>query len=98
MNPITFVIVNVALIVILYGGRLKVDTGTLTKGEVIALTKLHVSNSSGAREVRKPCRVDDQIRGQVQSVLTIFYRLKRIWSKELKRFIWKVKWRWRLKT
>lgn len=38
MNPITFVIVNVALIVILYGGASKVDTGTLTKGEVIALT------------------------------------------------------------
>ena len=38
MNPITFVIVNVALIVILYGGAFKVDTGTLTKGEVIALT------------------------------------------------------------
>ena len=38
MNSITFVIVNVALIVILYGGAIKVDTGTLTKGEVIALT------------------------------------------------------------
>lgn len=38
MNPITFVIVNVALIVILYRGAIKVDTGTLTKGEVIALT------------------------------------------------------------
>ena len=38
MNPITFVIVNVALIVILYGGAIKVDAGTLTKGEVIALT------------------------------------------------------------
>lgn len=38
MNPITFVIVNVALIVILYGGAIKVDIGTLTKGEVIALT------------------------------------------------------------
>ena len=38
MNPITFVIVNVALIVILYGGAIKVDTGTLTKGKVIALT------------------------------------------------------------
>ena len=38
MNPITFVIVNVALIVILYGGAIRVDTGTLTKGEVIALT------------------------------------------------------------
>ena len=38
MNPITFVIVNVALIVILYGGAIKVDTGTLTKGDVIALT------------------------------------------------------------
>ena len=38
MNPITFVIVNVALIVILYGGAIKVDTGTFSKGDVIALT------------------------------------------------------------
>ena len=38
MNPITFVIVNVALMVILYNGAIKVDTGTLTKGDVIALT------------------------------------------------------------
>ena len=38
MNPITFVIVNVALIVILYSGAIKVDTGTLSKGDVIALT------------------------------------------------------------
>ena len=38
MNPITFVMVNVALIVILYGGAIKVDTGTLSKGDVIALT------------------------------------------------------------
>ncbi len=38
MNPITFVIVNVALIVILYGGAIKVDTGALSKGDVIALT------------------------------------------------------------
>ena len=38
MNPITFIIVNIALIVILYNGAIKVDTGTLTKGEVIALT------------------------------------------------------------
>ena len=38
MNPITFVSVNVALIVILYGGAIKVDTGTLSKGDVIALT------------------------------------------------------------
>lgn len=38
MNPITFVIVNVALMVILYNGAIKVDTGTLSKGGVIALT------------------------------------------------------------
>mgnify|MGYP000863515027 CR=1 FL=1 len=38
MNPITFVIVNMVLIVILYSGAIKVDTGTLSKGDVIALT------------------------------------------------------------
>ena len=37
MNPITFVIVNVALIVILYGGAIKVDTGPCSKGTVLLL-------------------------------------------------------------
>ena len=36
---------EVALIVILYGGAIKVDTGTLTKGSH-CFNKLHVSNSS----------------------------------------------------
>lgn len=37
LNPITFVIVNSALIIILYSGSVKIDTGVLTKGELIAI-------------------------------------------------------------
>ncbi len=37
MNPVTYIIVNVATISIIWIGGLQVDTGNLTQGEVIAL-------------------------------------------------------------
>ena len=37
MNPITYIIVNVATIVLIYTGAVQVDEGILTRGEVIAL-------------------------------------------------------------
>lgn len=37
MNPLTFVIVNLAMIILIYSGALKVDAGTLKPGQVIAL-------------------------------------------------------------
>lgn len=37
MNPITYVIVNGAIVVLLYTGAVRVDTGVLTQGEVVAL-------------------------------------------------------------
>ena len=37
MNPVTFIIVNVATIVLIYTGAVQVDEGILTQGEVIAL-------------------------------------------------------------
>lgn len=36
-NPITFVIVNAATIVLIYTGALRVDSGLITQGEVVAL-------------------------------------------------------------
>ena len=36
-NPITFVIINVATIVLLYSGAVRVDEGTITQGQVVAL-------------------------------------------------------------
>ena len=36
-NPITFVIVNAATIVLIYTGALRVDSGMITQGEVVAL-------------------------------------------------------------
>ena len=37
MNPVTFIIVNAATIVLIYTGAVQVDEGILTQGEVIAL-------------------------------------------------------------
>lgn len=37
MNPVTYVIVNLAIVVIVWTGGVQVDTGVLTQGEVVAL-------------------------------------------------------------
>ncbi|MDE6167591.1 MAG: ABC transporter ATP-binding protein/permease [Acetatifactor sp.] len=37
MNPVTYVIVNGAIVVLIYTGALQVDAGRLSKGEVIAI-------------------------------------------------------------
>lgn len=37
MNPLTYVVVNVGIIILLNFGAIKVDTGVLTQGQVIAL-------------------------------------------------------------
>ncbi len=37
MNPVTYVIVNIALVVLLWTGALQVDSGRITQGEVVAL-------------------------------------------------------------
>lgn len=37
LNPITYVIVNLSIVLIIYVGGLRVDTGKLTQGEVISL-------------------------------------------------------------
>lgn len=37
LNPLTFIIVNTAIIILIYTGALKVDSGILTQGQVIAL-------------------------------------------------------------
>ena len=36
-NPVTFIIVNVATIILLYTGAVRVDEGTITQGQVVAL-------------------------------------------------------------
>ena len=37
MNPLTYVIINIGIIALIYVGAIKVDSGNLTQGEVIAL-------------------------------------------------------------
>lgn len=46
LNPCTSIIVNCAIILILYVGGLKVNVGSLSQGEVIALINYMNSNSS----------------------------------------------------
>ena len=37
MNPVTYVIINLGLVLLIYTGAMRVDTGYLTQGQVIAL-------------------------------------------------------------
>ncbi|MDE7330247.1 MAG: ABC transporter ATP-binding protein/permease, partial [Clostridia bacterium] len=37
MNPLTYAVINVAIIVLLYSGAVKFDAGTLDRGQVVAL-------------------------------------------------------------
>ncbi|MBQ4563905.1 MAG: ABC transporter ATP-binding protein, partial [Lachnospiraceae bacterium] len=37
MNPITYIIVNIGTLILIYSGALRVESGALTQGEVIAL-------------------------------------------------------------
>ena len=37
MNPVTFVVINVAMVVLIYTGAVKVDMGILQQGQVVAL-------------------------------------------------------------
>ena len=37
MNPVTYVIINLGLVILIYTGALQVDTGRLSQGQVIAL-------------------------------------------------------------
>ena len=37
MNPVTYVIINLGLVILIYTGAMRVDTGYLTQGQVIAL-------------------------------------------------------------
>ncbi len=37
MNPVTYLIINLAVIVLIYTGALRVDSGNLTQGQVVAL-------------------------------------------------------------
>ena len=37
MNPVTYIIINFAVVLLIYSGAIRVDTGKLTQGEVVAL-------------------------------------------------------------
>ncbi|MBQ8689381.1 MAG: ABC transporter ATP-binding protein [Clostridia bacterium] len=37
MNPVTYIIINVAIVVLIYTGAIEVDSGDLTNGQVVAL-------------------------------------------------------------
>lgn len=37
MNPITYIIINLGIVILIYSGALKVESGTLNQGQVVAL-------------------------------------------------------------
>jgi ABC-type multidrug transport system fused ATPase/permease subunit len=37
LNPMTYIFINLAIVILIYAGALKVDSGVLTKGQVVAL-------------------------------------------------------------
>ncbi|MBR5361102.1 MAG: ABC transporter ATP-binding protein, partial [Lachnospiraceae bacterium] len=37
LNPLTYILINMAIVILIYVGALKVDAGILTKGQVVAL-------------------------------------------------------------
>ena len=37
LNPVTYIIVNLAIVILIYAGAIKVNTGILTQGQVVAL-------------------------------------------------------------
>lgn len=37
LNPVTYVIINIAIVVLVYSGAIRVDAGELTQGQVVAL-------------------------------------------------------------
>lgn len=37
LNPMTYILINLAIVILIYVGALKVDSGVLTKGQVVAL-------------------------------------------------------------
>ena len=37
MNPLTYVVINIAVIILIYTGAVRVNSGTLTQGQVVAL-------------------------------------------------------------
>ena len=44
MNPLTYIIINLGIVALIYIGALKVNVGTLTQGEVIALNGASLKN------------------------------------------------------
>ena len=44
MNPATFALVNFAVIALIYTGALRVGSGKMSSGDVVAQYKLYVAN------------------------------------------------------
>lgn len=54
MNPVTYIIVNGAVIVLLYTGAVRVDAGILTQGQVVALVNYMEPDSGRTGKTGKP--------------------------------------------
>lgn len=54
MNPLTYVVINGGLLVLLYTGAIRVDGGFITQGAVVALVNSHVTDPGGAGQAGEP--------------------------------------------
>lgn len=59
MNPLTYIIVNVGIIVLIYVGAVRVNMGSLTQGEMVAC-QLYVADSCGACETGESDHYGDE--------------------------------------
>ena len=71
MNPVTYIIINIALVVLLWTGAVRVDNGIITQGAVVALYKKVQTaldkilgrtreNLAGARVIRAFCNEESE--------------------------------------
>ena len=60
MNPLTYIIVNVGIIVLIYVGAVRVNMGSLTRGGSSGSCQLYVADSCGACETGESDHYGDE--------------------------------------
>ena len=60
MNPLTYVLINSAIVALIWTGAWQVERGALTQGQVVALVQLHVPDPGRAHQAREPHHHDHE--------------------------------------
>ena len=83
MNPATYIVINVATIGILWVGGDRVNTGSLTQGQVVALVNYMSQILIELIKLAKPYYKSYKSFLQLQEEYRIFLILSREWQKEI---------------